>query len=236
MTHDTPKVLIVDDESEIRSILADCLRPQGLEVAAAEDGAAGLERFRAVRPDVVLLDLKMPKMGGLDALPEIKRIDPEVPVIICTAAVDVPTAVQAMKLGAYDYVTKPFDADLLVLTVKRALERRALQARIEDLKSLGEGTSLAERMGASAKIQEIIRQVAQVAKSTFTVIIQGETGTGKELVARAIHQQSARRNGPFVAVDCGAIPETLVESELFGYEKGAFTGANRRKEGHFQFA
>jgi DNA-binding NtrC family response regulator len=128
-----------------------------------------------------------------------------------------------MQLGAYDYLTKPFDPKLLILTVQRALERQALLARIDELTSQGEGISLADRMGGSRSIEAVIRQVAQVARSNFTVLIQGETGTGKELVARAIHNQSPRRDKPFVAVDCGAIPETLVESELFGYEKGAFT-------------
>jgi two-component system nitrogen regulation response regulator GlnG len=231
-----PRILVVDDESEIRGILRDCLKADGYEVFEAEDGAAAVERVRSTRPAVVLLDIAMPKKSGLDALPELKEIDPELPVVICTAAVDVPTAVKAMRLGAYDYLTKPFDVDLLLLTVKRALERRALQQRVEELRSQSEGVTLAERMGSSRQIQEVIRQVAQVAKSNFTVVIQGETGTGKELVARAIHQQSARAKGPFVAVDCGAIPETLVESELFGYEKGAFTGAHRKKDGQFQFA
>ena len=141
-----------------------------------------------------------------------------------------------MKLGAYDYLTKPFDVELLILTLERAVERHRLHSRIEELKRQGQGSSLAERMGGSPAIAQVIQQVAQVAESNFTVLVQGETGTGKELVARAIHQQSPRRQSPFVAVDCGAIPETLVESELFGHERGAFTGAQARREGHFQLA
>jgi two-component system nitrogen regulation response regulator GlnG len=191
---------------------------------------------RAERPAVILLDVLMPRLGGMDALPELRRLAPDVPVIMCTAYMDVPTAVRAMQLGAYDYLTKPFDLDLLLLTVKRALERQDLIARIDELKSQGEAISLADRMGGSRAIESVIRQVAQVARSNFTVLIQGETGTGKELVARAIHNQSPRRDKPFVAVDCGAIPETLIESELFGYERGAFTGALRRKDGRFQTA
>ena len=229
------KILVVDDEEEIRSLLAAVLEGKGFEVVAAEDGAAALEQVPREQPAVVLMDLTMPRMNGMDALPEIKRLDPEIPVIICTAHTDLPTAVRAMKLGAYDYITKPFDMELLGLTLQRAVERRQLRSRIDELKRRDQ-SSLAERMGGSAAVAQVIRQVAQVAESAFTVLLQGETGTGKELVARAIHQQSPRGSAPFVAVDCGAIPETLVESELFGHERGAFTGAQSRREGKFQLA
>ena len=230
------KILVVDDEAEIRSLLAAVLQSKGYEVVTAEDGAAALQAVPRERPAVILMDLSMPRMNGMDALPEIKRLDAEVPVIICTAHADLATAVRAMKLGAYDYLTKPFDVELLILTLERAVERHRLHSRIEELKRQGQGSSLAERMGGSAAIAQVIQQVAQVAESNFTVLVQGETGTGKELVARGIHQQSPRRQAPFVAVDCGAIPETLVESELFGHERGAFTGAQARREGHFQLA
>jgi two-component system nitrogen regulation response regulator GlnG len=230
------KILVVDDEAEIRSLLAAVLQNKGYEVVTAEDGAAALQAVPRERPAVILMDLSMPRMNGMDALPEIKRLDAEVPVIICTAHADLATAVRAMKLGAYDYLTKPFDVELLILTLERAVERRRLHSRIEELKRQGQGSSLAERMGGSPAIAQVIQQVAQVAESNFTVLVQGETGTGKELVARGIHQQSPRRSAPFVAVDCGAIPETLVESELFGHERGAFTGAQARREGHFQLA
>ena len=230
------KILVVDDEAEIRSLLAAVLQNKGYEVVTAEDGAAALQAVPRERPAVILMDLSMPRMNGMDALPEIKRLDGEVPVIICTAHADLATAVRAMKLGAYDYLTKPFDVELLILTLERAVERHRLHSRIEELKRQGQGSSLAERMGGSPAIAQVIQQVAQVAESNFTVLVQGETGTGKELVARGIHQQSPRRPAPFVAVDCGAIPETLVESELFGHERGAFTGAQARREGHFQLA
>ena len=230
------KILVVDDEAEIRSLLATVLQNKGYEVVTAEDGAAALQAVPRERPAVILMDLSMPRMNGMDALPEIKRLDAEVPVIICTAHADLATAVRAMKLGAYDYLTKPFDVELLILTLQRAVERHRLHSRIEELKRQGQGSSLAERMGGSPAIAQVIQQVAQVAESNFTVLVQGETGTGKELVARGIHQQSPRRPAPFVAVDCGAIPETLVESELFGHERGAFTGAQARREGHFQLA
>ena len=230
------KILVVDDEAEIRSLLAAVLQSRGYEVVTAEDGAAALEAVPRERPAVILMDLSMPRMSGMDALPELKRLDADLPVIICTAHADLATAVRAMKLGAYDYLTKPFDVELLILTLERAVERHRLHSRIEELKRQGQGSSLAERMGGSAAIAQVIQQVAQVAESNFTVLVQGETGTGKELVARAIHQQSPRRQAPFVAVDCGAIPETLVESELFGHERGAFTGAQARREGHFQLS
>jgi two-component system nitrogen regulation response regulator GlnG len=230
------KILVVDDEAEIRSLLGAVLQSNGFEVVTAEDGAGALQQLQREHPAVILMDLSMPRMSGMDALPEIKRLDPEVPVIICTAHADLATAVRAMKLGAYDYLTKPFDVELLVLTLQRAVERNQLRSRIDELKRQGRGSGLAERMGGSPAIAQVIQQVAQVAESNFTVLVQGETGTGKELVARAIHQQSPRRQAPFVAVDCGAIPETLVESELFGHERGAFTGAQTKREGHFQLA
>ena len=230
------KILVVDDEAEIRSLLDAVLQSKGFEVVTAADGAAALEQLQREHPSVILMDLSMPRMSGMDALPEIKRLDPDVPVIICTAHADLATAVRAMKLGAYDYLTKPFDLELLALTLQRAVERNQLRSRIDELKRQGQGGGLAERMGGSPAIAQVIQQVGQVAESNFTVLVQGETGTGKELVARAIHQQSPRRPAPFVAVDCGAIPETLVESELFGHERGAFTGAQSKREGHFQLA
>ncbi|MBI4611137.1 MAG: sigma-54-dependent Fis family transcriptional regulator [Candidatus Rokubacteria bacterium] len=232
------RILVVDDEPDMRWLLAGVLQAEGLEVVTAEDGQAALDRVMADAPATVILDLRMPGLDGMSALGKLKTIAPQVPVIMLTAYGDIPTAVQAMRLGAYDYLTKPFHNDDIVLTVRRALERQALLAEVEELRSqLGEGGgSLSEHMGPSQEIQKVIRHITQVASSTFTVLIQGETGTGKELVARAIHQQSARCEKPFIALDCGAIPETLIESELFGYEKGAFTGADRRKEGHFQLA
>ncbi|MBI3625232.1 MAG: sigma-54-dependent Fis family transcriptional regulator, partial [Candidatus Rokubacteria bacterium] len=231
------KILVVDDDADVRWLLSEILKADGLEVLTGEDAAIGVERVRQDAPSVILIDLKLPRVDGMEALKEIKAIDPQLPVIILTAYGDIRTAVQAMRLGAYDYLTKPFDNDEIVLTVRRALEQRALLAEVEDLKSqLAEGGSLREQMGPRGETQKVIQQVKQVAGSPFTVLIQGETGTGKELVARAIHQQSVRRENPFIALDCGAIPETLIESELFGYEKGAFTGADRKKEGHFQLA
>ena len=232
-----PRILIVDDDDQVRALLAEFFGSQGFEVVTAEDGQVALERMRLDRPPVVLLDLNMPRLGGLEALPELKRITPQACVIILTSHSDVPTAVQAMRLGAYDYLVKPFDLDDLALRVQRALEHTGLLARVEELSAeAGAGGALRRQMGPSDAVAGVIRQVLQVAESNFSVLILGETGTGKELVARAIHGQSPRRERPFVALDCGAVPETLIESELFGFERGAFTGADRRKDGYFQAA
>ncbi|MBI5167035.1 MAG: sigma-54-dependent Fis family transcriptional regulator, partial [candidate division NC10 bacterium] len=203
----------------------------------AKDGLEALEQLRKEAPAAIVMDIKMPRLNGMEALEKIKEIDPQIPVVMITAYGDVQSAVLAMKLGAYDYLTKPFNNEVILFTIKRALERRELMAQVEGLMGqVGNGAILREVMGASPQIQMVFQQVQQVARSNFTVVLQGETGTGKEIVARAIHQQSDRRENPFVALDCGAIPETLIESELFGYEKGAFTGADRRKEGHFELA
>ena len=230
------RILVVDDEPEIRALLGECLVVAGFDTMEAADGAEAVAAVQAERPAVILLDVTMPRQGGMEALPELKRIAPDVPVIMCTAHMDVPTAVRAMQLGAYDYLTKPFDPELLVLTVKRAFERQALLARIDELKSQGEGISLADRMGSSGAIESVIQQVAQVARSSFTVLVQGETGTGKELVARAIHYASPRAERPFVAIDSAALPENLFESELFGHERGAFTGAVQSRRGLLETA
>ena len=231
------KVLVVDDQSDMRWLLSRLLREQGFEVDTANDGVQVLSRVQQEAPQVILLDLKMPQLDGLQALAQLKELVPEVPVIVITAYGDVPSAVQAMKLGAYDFLTKPFDNDELLYTVKRAVERRELVGQVESLKNqLTHQSALREVMGTSAPMQAIFAQIQQVAESNFTVLIEGETGTGKELVARTIYQQSLRHKAPFIALDCGAIPETLIESELFGYEKGAFTGADRRKAGHVELA
>ncbi len=231
------KVLVVDDEPEMGQLLTDILTARGFEVALAEDGAGALQRIGHAAPSAILLDLKMPNLDGMQVLEQIKLIAPHVPVIILTAYGDIPTVVEAMRLGADDYLTKPFGKEEVVLALSRALERSALLAEVEALRAeLSRRGHLQELMGSSREIQKVIQQVQQVGDSPFTVLIQGETGTGKELVARAIHEQSARREKLFIALDCGAIPETLIESELFGYERGAFTGADRRKEGHFTLA
>jgi DNA-binding NtrC family response regulator len=230
-------ILVVDDDADARATLEDVLAERGFRTLLAADARTGLDLVRRHSPAVVLLDLDMPGMSGLEALPEIRAIDAEIPVIILTGEVRVPTVVEAMRRGAYDYLTKPWRPDELLLRLQRAVERRTLAEEVRSLRQrIQEAAPLRELMGPSSTVAGIVQQVEQVAGSGLTVLLEGETGTGKELVARAIHAHSAYREGPFVAVDCGAMPETLIESELFGHEKGAFTDAHARKPGRFQQA
>ena len=232
-----PRILVIDDDPRIRSSLVDTLELEAFEVASAGDAETALQQVSADLPEVVILDLRLPGLDGMVALRKLKEIAPQLPVVILTGFGDVPSAVEAMRLGAYDFLTKPVDPEKILIVVRRALEHQALGTELEALRSkLGQRDPLRWLMGRGQDIQQVIQQIRHVADSNFTILIQGETGTGKELVARAIHQLSGRRDKPFVPLNCGAVPETLIESELFGYEKGALTGADRRKEGHFQLA
>jgi two-component system nitrogen regulation response regulator GlnG len=233
----TSRVLLVDDAPEVHVVIADILRKDAVEVDAVADGEAALQRAEAVVPTVVLLDIKLPGQSGIEVLPRLReRLPTGTPIIMLTACGDVDTAIHAIRLGAYDYVIKPFAHEDLRERVMRAVEQQTMRDEL-DGRRIGVGAGdLREQMGRSPHILRIIGHVQRVAVSNFTVLVQGETGTGKELVARAIHQNSPRRAQPFVALDCGAIPETLIESELFGYERGAFTGADRHKDGHFHLA
>ncbi len=231
------RLLVADDDPAVRESLQRVLAREGYEVVVAPDGHAALERLQAGGIDLVLSDLRMPGMTGLELLPRAKAAAPDVDFIMLTAFGTVEEAVRAMKEGATDFLTKPFQRAQLVKVVRQALERRhliaqnrALQQRLDAL--LGQGNVV----GVSPAWQKMMELVKKVADSSATVMIQGESGAGKEVVARAIHHGSSRRNGPFVAVNCAALPETLLESELFGYEKGAFTGAAGRKEGRFELA
>jgi DNA-binding NtrC family response regulator len=233
----TPVVLIVDDTAANRRLLTAVFRAEGMTPVAVEGGAAALVEAAARVPDVVLLDLHMPGMDGLQTLARLRETAPGVPVVMLTAHGDVATAVEAIKLGAYDFLTRPVGNDKLVLTVQRALERQKLVGEVAELRRrLVSKESLAQLMGPSAQVARIAREVEQVAGTSMTALILGETGTGKELVARAVHAASPRAAHAFVAIDCGALPDTLLESELFGYERGAFTGAERRKEGYLEIA
>jgi len=230
-------LLVADDDPGLRESLERTLTREGYTVALASDGQAALERLQAGGVDLIVTDLKMPGLTGLELLRAAKAIAPDVDVVLLTAFGTVEEAVKAMKDGAYDFLTKPFRREQLLKLIDKALERRdliaknkALQQRLDDL--LRQGAII----GASPAFRRMMTLVEQVADSSATVLIQGESGTGKELVARTIHARSPRRDGPFVAVNCAALPETLLESELFGYEKGAFTGAGGRKEGRFELA
>ncbi len=234
---ETATLLVADDDPAVRQSLERTLAREGYTVALASDGEAALERLRAGGIDLVLSDLKMPGLTGLELLREVKALAPDVDVIMLTAFGTVEEAVKAMKDGAVDFLTKPFQRAQLIRVIRKALEHRALieqnralQQRLDDL--LRQGNII----GVSPAFRRMMTLVDQVADSSATVLIHGESGTGKELVARAIHDRSSRRAGPFVAVNCAALPETLLESELFGYEKGAFTGAAGRKEGRFELA
>lgn len=228
---------MVDDEPDMRWVLKSLLEKRGYEVITKENGEEALEIIRRTNLGLVLLDIKMPKISGIDVLEKTREIDVRMPIIMMTAHSDVRNAVKSMKLGAFDYLVKPFDNEELLLTVERGLEKRALEHEVTQLRSLlSERLDLPKIMGKSLEIQKLVDMVKRVASSDFCVLIQGESGTGKELVVEALHANSNRSEGPLVIVDCGAIPETLIESELFGYEKGAFTGAVGRKRGFFEAA
>jgi DNA-binding NtrC family response regulator len=232
-------LLIIDDDEPTCRLVRATFKSEGVNVMVAHDGPAGFERLDADQPDVVLLDVRLPSASGIDLLERVKRTNPSLPVVMLTASRDIKTAVRATQLGAFDYLTKPVDNDELVATVRRALDTRALHLEVEDLRTRvtrSEADQLVFEMGTSASIRALVEQIARVAKSNLSVLIVGETGTGKELVAQAIHRQSDRRRHPFIALDCGAIAEPLLESELFGHERGAFTGAERRRAGHFELA
>lgn len=225
-------LLVVDDEPEMRALLVDIFGMEGWRVVSVEDGADAAEAYRRERPSVVLLDLAMPRMGGMEALAEIRAVDPDASVIILTAYVEIPRAVEAMRLGAYDYLTKPFVKDELVLTVQRAIERRRLVTRVEELeRESGPVGSLRRLMGPSAEVTRLIGRCLAAARSSGHLTIEGEPGTGKELVARVIHEESLRRGHPFVTLDCGALPESAAGSDLFGWEGGAARSPEEGREG-----
>ena len=231
-----PVILIVDDDAGVRESFRLTLEEQ-YDLLEAPDGRQALDLLRDHPVDLVLLDIRLPEMDGIEVLERVKAVDEGIEVILVTAVKTVRTAVAAMKLGAFDYVTKPFDEDELLALIRRALERRALQREVALLRSeLERRDEVDELVGQHPEMVKLYRLIGQAARSTATVLITGESGTGKELVARAIHRQGPRRDRPFVAVNPAAFADTLVESELFGHEKGAFTGAHRRKPGRFELA
>ncbi|QAT83702.1 DNA-binding response regulator HsfA [Corallococcus coralloides] len=232
------KVLVVDDDSVVLKAVTQILQREGHPVVAIDDAVEGLAAAKDPSIDVVVLDIKMPHLSGMDLLRAIKADRPDVEVIMMTAFATVETAVEAVKAGAYDYLTKPFEnIDEVSLTVAKAAERKALKDRTRALEeALTARSQFEDLIGQSSQMRAVFKLVETVSHSTATVLIQGESGTGKELVARAIHYRSARRDKPFVAVNCSALSETLLESELFGHVKGSFTGATGNKKGLFEAA
>lgn len=226
------RILIVDDEKDMRGFLEIMLRKEGFEAESREDAAAALDYFREKPFDLVISDVKMPGMGGLEFLKALKELDPEVLVIMITAYASVETAIEAMKAGAVDYFTKPFNIEEVKLNINKALRLRKLEKENRRLKKdLKTKYSFSNLIGDSPRMKEIYSLIVSIAGTKTNVFITGESGTGKELAARAIHYESERKDAPFVAINCGAIPENLLESELFGYQKGAFTGAVANKAG-----
>jgi two-component system NtrC family response regulator len=231
------KILIIDDDNSLRRVLEYNLQEEGYEVQAAASGEEGLYLFGQSQPNLVITDMKMSGMDGMMVLKSIKECSPETLVIIITAFGTVDVAVEAMKSGAYDYITKPFNRDGLKMTVKKALQFSGLAAENKRLKSeLSDKADFRTIVGTSKEMEKVFDVIRKVADTEASVLITGESGTGKELVARSIHANSSRRDAPFVAINCAAIPRDLLESELFGHVKGAFTGAVKDKAGKFQVA
>ncbi len=231
---DKSTILVVDDDNAHRTMLRTLVGGWGYEVDDADDGAAAIDKVKEQSYDLVLMDVRMVKISGLEALAKIKSYNPAIPIIIMTAYSSVETAIDALKKGAHDYLTKPLDFDKLRITIERSMEHTRLKEENRLLKeSLGQHFDRRNIIGQSPAMINLLETVAQVAPSEATVLITGDSGTGKELIAGAIHFNSHRKDSPFIKLNCAAITETLLESELFGHEKGAFTGAERRKEGRF---
>ena len=230
-------ILIVDDDKDIRFTIAKVLQHEGYATITAGDGQRASAIVKKVSPDLVLLDIKLPDMDGMVVLEQMKQLDPDLFIIVLTAYGEIKGAIQAMKLGAFHYLTKPFETEELLLLINKALTTQDLHDEVKRLrKRLGEQDQRKTLIGHSPPMQTVIKQVRLIAPTDMTVIIQGESGTGKELIARMLHRESRRQDRPFIPIDCGAIPETLIEGELFGHEKGAFTGADRQKKGILEAA
>jgi len=230
-------ILVVDDDENLRWVTQTQLEDAGYEVVASPDGEAALRSLNGRRPDLVLTDLKMPGMSGMDLLKRIRAIDSEIPVLMITAFGTIQSAVEAVRNGAYDYLTKPFDYEELVLSVKRALEHSTLIAEVHNLRqTLDRKYGFENIIGHSEPLLAVLDMAGRAARTSSTVLIRAETGTGKELLARAIHFNSPRKDKPFVTINCGAIPKDLLESELFGHVKGSFTGALAHKKGRIELA
>ncbi|MGD0773943.1 MAG: sigma-54 dependent transcriptional regulator [Candidatus Solibacter sp.] len=231
------RILIADDDPDTAQQLGYLVHREGLTPLLAKDGTEALQLVRAGDPDVLLADLRMPGMDGMELMRKAKDLDPELPVVLITGFAEVRGAVEALRAGAHDYLAKPFEHQQVLRVVFRALNERRLKLELKNLASHARNTvPLRETFGPSEAVGRVISAIEKVAKSNFSVVIVGETGSGKEVVARAIHQASPRSRGPFIPVDCGAIPEALLESQLFGHDRGAFTGADHQTAGEFEAA
>jgi DNA-binding NtrC family response regulator len=233
----TYKVLIVDDDEKLLKVLCGVLEKEGFVVSAATTAEEGLDRFKEIDFDVVLVDLVLPDMDGIELLKTIRNIDSDFPVIMMTGHASIDLAVKAMRMGAFYFIEKPASTKAILEILKRAIEQRELMLSYQSLKKTAEEKfRFSGIIGKSKQMQEIFELIERIASAEATVLIQGESGTGKELVAKAIHFNSPRKENRFVAINCSALPESLLESELFGYERGAFTGANKKKKGLFEIA
>lgn len=232
------RIILIDDEESMRLSVSQFLSLADLEVKSFSDGVTGLKGIDKTFDGVVVTDIRMPTMDGMQLLQKITEMDPEIPVVLITAHGDIQLAVKAIREGAYDFLEKPFDPEILLKTVRRALEKRHLILENRHLKAELEKLppNTTNLLGSSAVIQDLHREINELGPTDASVILTGETGSGKEVVARCLHEASERRNGPFVAINCGAIPETLFESELFGHEQGSFTGASSKHVGKFERA
>ena len=232
-------ILIVDDDKDLQQTLSFILESEGYKVFSAENGKQAIKEVQNKSPNIVLLDIRLPDMSGMKILEKLKKTKPDYngSIIMLTAYGDIKGAIKAMKLGAFDYLTKPFDNEELIITIQKAIQTQRLSREIKHLKQqLREKITSENLMGKSAQIKKVLKQINLVAPTNMSVIIQGESGTGKEVIANLIQRKSHRKDKPFIPIDCGAIPDTLVESELFGYDRGAFTGADKTKEGKFELA
>src|SRR5438105_8544357 len=233
----TARILVADDEDSVRWVLEKSLRQAGYEVTSVKDGPGAIQEFEAEPFDLACLDVRMPGVDGLSVLARLRELRPDATVVVMTAHGTMDTAIQAMQRGAYDYLAKPFDLDELMLLAERALAARRLTQEVRQLKSgLQEVWEFGAIIGRHPRMQEVYKTIGRVAASDVTVLLRGESGTGKELVARAIHHYSRRAGRPFVAVSCAAIPATLLESEMFAHERGAFTDAKERRLGKLELA
>jgi len=231
------KILIADDEKNVLKMLTTVFSHAGNQIACADNGKDALRLFKQDKPDIVLMDIRMPEMSGIESLQLMRKFDADTPIILMTAYAAVETAVEALRLGAFDYVIKPFELDELKLLMSRAIQLREMKQEINILhRELSQSYHCDRILTNNSKMMELCRAIAKVAQSHANVLISGESGTGKELIAKAIHYNSPRAKQPFIKVNCGALPESLLESELFGHEKGAFTGAQMQRQGLFERA